>query len=255
MNFTFGIVTSGKDDVIVDKIIDSIEAEQMETYEILVIGPSKVDRENCRVIYDEQTEMHPIRKNLGWITKKKNIIAQEAQYDYIVFMHDYIRLLSGWYNSWDMFLKGNGSFEIGVNFVYTYEGPRHADWMISPVDMWELFPRFHEIPEIRFNVQLPIHIKHLTKFQYISGGYWVATKKFSLDNPQLEQFGWGEYEDIEWARLVRGKTKYQFNASAGVQLLKPGKWQPKQLPDELLQAVENYNTWLEKNLPHWNRHD
>jgi ATP-dependent Clp protease ATP-binding subunit ClpA len=40
--------------------------------------------------------------------------------------------------------------------------------------MWELFPEFGQNHPIKYNVQIPIDL-HLQKFQYISGGYWVAT--------------------------------------------------------------------------------
>jgi hypothetical protein len=247
MSFTFGIVTDGKRDDDVNVMIDSIEREMtFDDYEILVIGPSKVTGRNVQVIYNLKDEFHPIRTNLGWITRKKNIIAQRAKGNYIVFLHDYIKLEDGWYAGWVKFLSEVSDFEIGVNYVYTLEGPRHSDWLLSPVDMWELFPEFGQNHPIKYNVQIPIDL-HLQKFQYISGGYWVATKEFSLKNPQIEECGWGEYEDIFWAKQTRNSTTYQFNPYSSVKLLRPNKWQPKPFPNDLLVQVKNFDNWLNLN--------
>lgn len=248
MNVTFGIITDGTCNDRIDSIIDSIEEQKITNYEILIVGPAVSYRNNTRILFDVNTERHPERKHLGWITKKKNIIAQEAKYELIVFLHDYIKLLPGWYEGWRKFLDETPQFEIGVNYVYTLEGPRHADWVLSPYDMWELFPMLGARHDIRFDLQLPIDRTDLTKFQYISGGYWVATKKFSRNNPQLERCGWGESEDVMWAQQTRNKTTYKFNKYSEVKLMKPGKWQVQPFSEELLELLTCYNKWLDKNM-------
>ena len=69
MHFTFGIITSVKTNEFIPQIIKSIEKQKIPRYEIIVVGTCSAD--GCRVIpFDEST----------WITRKKNIIFQEAQY-------------------------------------------------------------------------------------------------------------------------------------------------------------------------------
>ena len=78
MNFTFGIITDGKNDSYLNQVIDSIELLKIPEYEIIVVGNSKINRNKTFVIeFDES-----IKKS--WITKKKNLITQNAKYSNIV---------------------------------------------------------------------------------------------------------------------------------------------------------------------------
>ena len=81
MDFTFGIITSNNIENL-NKIIDSIEIQNISNYEIIIVGCNKIfnltnlnklKRKNCTCIpFDES--IYP-----GWITKKKNIITQNAK--------------------------------------------------------------------------------------------------------------------------------------------------------------------------------
>ncbi|NBO61643.1 MAG: hypothetical protein EBU82_11865, partial [Flavobacteriia bacterium] len=88
---TFGIITGGGQTSFINQIIDSIEAEKIPQYEILVIGSFLSAREHTRV-YEFPDKQFP-----DWITKKKNILAQLATFETLVFLHDYIKLKEGWY--------------------------------------------------------------------------------------------------------------------------------------------------------------
>ena len=89
MEISFGIITSGND-AYVSKIIESIEAEKIPQYEIIVVGACSLQRTNLKVIAFNETQV-PM-----WITRKKNIISYLAAYEIIVYMHDYIVLEPGW---------------------------------------------------------------------------------------------------------------------------------------------------------------
>jgi hypothetical protein len=58
-----------------------------------------------RVPFDETIKQ-------GWITRKKNIITSLAQYENIVYMHDYIRLEEDWYKGQ---LESGNNFKIRMN--------------------------------------------------------------------------------------------------------------------------------------------
>lgn len=248
MNVTFGIVTSGKSDELVNEIINGVEAQEipLSSYEVLVIGPSKVERTNTRVIYEPHSENHPIRSERGWITRKKNLIATHAQMEWLVFLHDYVSIGEGWYSGWVRFLKENSEFELGVNYIYTLEGSRHSDWVLNPLDMWLIFPEFRAQPN-NWDVLLPVEENRLNAFQYLSGGFWVASRKFSLEHPQLEELGWGEYEDVRWCKSIRTKHKFLFNPYSHCKLLKPGKWEPKYFPMKYYEQLIQFNGWLDEN--------
>jgi tRNA A37 methylthiotransferase MiaB len=76
MDFTFGIITTGKDEYI-QKIVDSIHSQKIPHYEIIVVGKCNIkDPYLYNVPFDEKC-----RK--AWITKKKNIICKMAKYENI----------------------------------------------------------------------------------------------------------------------------------------------------------------------------
>ena len=112
MDFTFGIITDGSSDDFIIKIIASIEEQQIPNYEIIIVGNSKITpTTHLKVIeFDESI------KN-KWITRKKNIICEEAQYENIVLMHDYISLDTGWYKG---FLKFGNTFGFCITPIKTW---------------------------------------------------------------------------------------------------------------------------------------
>ena len=123
MNFTFGIVTysghDGKDNLNkVNNIIDAIENENIPEYEIIVVGDFAGERKNTRVIKFDET----VKK--GWITRKKNIITEEAKHDIIVYTHDYIVPVKGFYRGWTKF---GDDWDIAMNVVINGDGTRYRD--------------------------------------------------------------------------------------------------------------------------------
>jgi hypothetical protein len=236
--------------------ISLAQSIKIPNWEILWIGPRPqdhllkpiLDYDSVRFIdFDEQ----PTGK--AWITKKKNIGAQEAQYENIVFLHDYIRLDEGWYSGWEQFGE---DFEVATNCIFINESLsqhedltyRHSDWVINPYDLWKLYPELHW----RFwELGLPYKLQGLSKIQYLSGNYFVAKKEFMLRFPLDETKFWGDAEDIEWSERVRQHTTFKLNKQSAVWVNKPGKWKPGLLPqhylDELIK-VHNLepvidNTW------------
>jgi len=124
------------------------------------------------------------QKPKPWITRKKNILVQEAKYENIVLMHDYMLLHPDWYKGW---VANGEDFDVGMNCVLNMEGTRHSDWIVNMFDVWKLHP---EWDWKMWDTSLPYDAKGLTKIQYISGGYWVAKKKFMLENPLDESLMW-----------------------------------------------------------------
>jgi len=121
MDFTFGIITDGRNDNYIQTIIKSIEEEQMPNYQIIIIGNSSIKANNTVVIpFNEYIK--PM-----WITKKKNLITQMAKYENIVYLHDYIHLLPGWYEG---HLKYGNDFEVLMDKIENLDGTRFRDWCL-----------------------------------------------------------------------------------------------------------------------------
>jgi hypothetical protein len=93
MNISFGIITNGMSDDSVNAVIDSIEAQQIPNYEVIIVGNSQVNRKNTRILkfndnfvyawlfkpkkFDRQSLRNYFTTS-GWITRKKNIITDVA---------------------------------------------------------------------------------------------------------------------------------------------------------------------------------
>lgn len=209
MDFTFGICATKENAQFHPIVIESIKSLGIPNYEILF-----VDNE-CEpppilgvkhITYNASLDMP------GWITKKKNLIAQYARYDNIVFLHDYIYFIPGWYQG---FLGLSSDFDVCMNIIANSNGTRFRDWCLNP---FEVIPPKGPITNREF--LLPYSEDRLTDRMYVSGTYWVAKKDFMLENPLDENRTWGESEDIEWSQRVMPKAKYIMNSKSQVQCLK-----------------------------------
>ncbi len=131
----------------------------------------------------------------GWITRKKNLLVQNAHFDNICLMHDYVALKSGWREGFNQY---GFDWNVCVNAVLNKNQTRHRDWLV-----WDY-------PEIGATL-LPYEISHLSRFMYISGTYFCVKKNFFLAHPLNEGLHWGESEDVEWSIRVREHTNFSFN--------------------------------------------
>ena len=205
MDFTFGIITGGNNDSMINEIVDSIENENIPNYEIIIVGDSKIVRKNTKTIpFDES-----IRR--AWITRKKNIITQEAKYENIVYLHDYIKLNQGWYNGQ---LTSGNDFNIRMDKIINFNGERFRDWCIWPHNNNKM-DGF-----IGRDCLIPYDIIHLSKYMYISGSYWIAKKYVMLEFPLDENLAWGEGEDVLWSKQIREKYEFNMNVNSSVFILK-----------------------------------
>lgn len=219
MNFTFGIVTYKGSEGFINQIIDSIEKEKIPNYEIIIVGEYNNIRENViNIPFDETIKQ-------GWITRKKNIITSLAQYDNIVYLHDYIKLEEGWYEGQ---LKAGDDYHIRMDKIINFNGERFRDWCIwchNGNVMDQLIGR---------DCLIPYDITQLSKYMYISGSYWVAKKNVMLEFPLNENLCWSQGEDIDFSFRVRNKYRFDMNVNSSVKIMKPFKDRVFNEPNEEL---------------------
>ena len=205
MDFTFGIITGGNNDTMINEIIDSIENENIPNYEILIVGNCSIERKNTKILnFDESLKK-------AWITKKKNLITKESKFENIVYFHDYIKLMEGWYQGQ---LTSGNNFKIRIDKIINNNGERFRDWCIWPLNgnqMDDIIGR---------DCLIPYDMTHLSKYMYISGSYWVAKKDVMLEFPLDESLSWGEGEDVLWSKQVREKYKFNMNTNSSVFIIK-----------------------------------
>jgi hypothetical protein len=230
MNFTFGIITGGNNDVMINEIIDSIEKENIPSYEIIIVGNSSVNRNNTKIIsFDENIKR-------AWITKKKNIITNEAKFDNIVYLHDYIKLNEDWYNGQ---LKSGDDFKIRMDKIINNNGERFRDWCIWPHNNNKM-DAF-----IGRDCLIPYDIIHLSKYMYISGSYWIAKKDVMLEFPLDENLAWGEGEDVLWSKQVRKKYEFNMNINSSVFIIKGVKDKVFNEPDDdKITVLKETKIWI-----------
>jgi hypothetical protein len=206
MKFTFGIITSPESHVYLQQVVDSISEQNIpsDSFEIVVVGGSEAHQDdNMTVIPFDHS------KRRLWITRQKNVITEHAKYENVVYLHDYVSILPGWYEGFQEF--GNG-FDICMTPIFNADGGRYRDWTIWIAD---------DDPDCQNrNRLLPYDITTLSQFMYISGAYWIAKRDVMQKFPLDERLSWGESEDVLWSRQVREHYQFSINVNSGVRLLK-----------------------------------
>jgi hypothetical protein len=234
MDFTFGIITGGKhnyretktDEEVISRIyeiINTILIQNIPNYEIIIVGGK-----NKYEHFDLVTHI-PFDDEKGFITVKKNLITQYSKYENIVFMHDYFSLGEKWYENMLLF---DEPWDIMMNRIIDINGDRFHDWVLH----WDKHKCLYSKQTETF---LPYNINNLTKYQYISGGYWIAKKHVMINHKLDESIGWGQGEDVRWSEKVLPMYNYKMNVNSIVKLIKPrfsNEWS--------LISEENLNTLL-----------
>jgi len=208
IDFSFGIITSQNYSNNLNIIIDSIRRQKIPNYEIIIVGSieNKFGEDVKIVEFDESIKP-------GWITKKKNIITTESNFENIVYLHDYVYLDNDWYQG---YLKFGNQFEVVMNKILNKDNSRYHDWIL-----WkDNNANFDSYLQSRKEFMLPYYIRFLTRYMYISGTYWVAKKEFMTKFPLDESLSWGESEDVVWSKSIRDKTKFKLNTYSKVKFSK-----------------------------------
>jgi len=220
MEFTFGIITYGDSDEFINIIIDSIIKNNIQKYEIIIVGNTKIKQsDKIKIIYfDENIKS-------GWITRKKNIIAKNALYENIVLLHDYVKLDENWYQG---FLQFGNDFDFCVTKIVNKNGNRFRDYTLFPLEVYYLNLFYSPGKDIddyfNDNCLLPydfINNIKTNKYLYISGSYYIIKKtianNFLLDENLVHCRG----EDVEYSkRLHNNGIIIKCNKFSTVNLLK-----------------------------------
>jgi len=227
MEFTFGIITGGGNELYITEIINSIYSLNIPKYEIIVVGSCNLQLPNLRVFnFDESI------KSRAWISKKKNLITHHANFENIVYTHDYIKFDSNFYTGW---LEYGDKFNACMNKIYQINGERFRDWLLWLPGCAEIY-----LPELKQTrgCLLPYTCTEFSKIMYFSGSYFVAKKKIMKEIPLNEDLCWGQGEDVEWSFRYRDKYVFDINPLSSVTLLKNKPVYYGEISSTELQALE-----------------
>jgi hypothetical protein len=231
MKFTFGIITSPSTQAFLQDVINSIAEENIPEFEVIVIGGDQYyDDGGMRILPFDETEK-PM-----WITRKKNMITEEAKYENIVYLHDYVALTKGWYEG---FLRFGNDFDICMTKIINGNGSRFRDWTLLPDDLEHVLGKWDG------KYLLPYNIKHFTRHMYISGAYWVGKKSIMEKYPFDEELSWGQGEDVKWSKQVREKHTFSMNEHSAVHLLKLKDPVFSDITQDMLEKLERHNETLQ----------
>lgn len=185
--WSFGIITNGKKNEQVQKLISSIITQNIPNYEIIICGSFKYEnKEKFPIIsIDDVLLDDEIRAP---ITIKKNKIADVAQYQNLMILHDRYLLPDDWYQK----MKNYGNYfdlltmpNIGPN------GGNVNDWgehLGKPSQIYREV--FHLLSH-----------KKWSNGWYSQGGLLIIKKELYNQNRLDERLFWGELEDIQFSQI------------------------------------------------------
>ena len=211
MDWTFGIVTNGGD---IKNVIYSIRLLKIPNYEIIVVGQHlqnyEIGKDVKQLPFDETVRP-------GWITKKKNMIHEEAKYENIAVLHDYIFVHPDFYTG---FLKFGNDWEYCVCQIKNADGTRYRDYALFPY-----YPWWKKLGMVCNKFLLPYWMPNdtrLNRFVYVSGSFYVIKKETALRIPLNESIVWGaQGEDVEHCvRLANENVLIKMNPHSTVQFMK-----------------------------------
>lgn len=231
IDFTFGVITDGNNDNYLNIIIDSIEKNNIPNYEIIIVGNSNIENRNNVKIYNFDESI----KN-SWITRKKNIIIENAIYENLVILHDYICFDNNWYNGFKLFGE---NYDWGVNKILNNNNERFRDYTIFPPNI------IHLNNDFNYRCLLPYTFKNnlnINKYLYISGSYFFIKKSLAINNKLNENLLWGQGEDVEYCnRLHNNGYIVKCNDLSLVKFLKlkhQCDWE-KEIDEQQIQFLNN----------------
>ncbi|MFQ5531487.1 MAG: hypothetical protein ACE5ES_02625 [Candidatus Nanoarchaeia archaeon] len=182
--WSFGIISGGNKIDQIDKQIEIIKNLKIPSYEIIICGKYKETKDN-KINYIEFDDF-----GTGWITGKKNVIAENAKYENMVIMHDRIMPNKDFYEG----MKKYGNyFEVLSCKVLNDKKERCGDWMTygNP------FNKVSRIGDLDY--------RDWDKYIWIDGALFIMKKAVWRQVQFDENLFWNQGEDRKMAEDWKDK--------------------------------------------------
>lgn len=183
-NWSFGIITNGKDLNLVERLVKSIQVQNIPNYEIIICGPT-FNSTSERII---NAGDYIAKDTRAPICAKKNKIISKAKFHNIAIFHARFELPKDWYMNMKKF--GN-EFEILIFPILTHEN-------FQRINDWSVYKR-------KF---IPIYLARYTSFEqdwYAQGGVIISKKRILNEVPLNENLHWDELEDVVFSNELKLK--------------------------------------------------
>lgn len=192
--WTFGFLTRRGSEEPIKKIIESIRKLKIPQYEIIFCGHSNLDFSkypDASLIYFDKHD------DRGWITKKRNLICEQAKYENLFLAHDHIALHPDFYKG---FVKYGNYFDVlfvqsivqktnladkqWTTWSFGYDSILHKNWVIRTyTDIYA----HSELDKRDWN-----------KYAGVQGYVEILKKRVWKKVKWDEKLHWGEGEDYAW---------------------------------------------------------
>jgi hypothetical protein len=184
--WSFGLLTMGNKPKQVLAFVESIGRSVQEEYEILVVTPRRLDyldgiKYLRQIVFNERDEV-------GWITRKKNLICQTAQYSDILICHDRYELSPTFCSDWKTW---GYSYGIAAPRVRLCDGRRGLDWAVASSQNYT------------WSHGGLLDYRSYSPYVYVPGGATAVRKTFWEKFPWNENLYWNEHEDVELCRRAQ----------------------------------------------------
>lgn len=200
--WSFGIVTNGKRLDWIEQIIDSIRKLKIKNYEIIVCG----DYYNRRGKFFKYIPFN-LRSDQGWITKKKNLIAEKAKYENLCVIHDRLVFNKDWFIGMK---KWGNCFDHLSGPQLLDNGERASDWSLREKYLYKKIGLYGSFMDYR-DWDLGI---------YASGQLHILKRSHALKYKWNESFLWGDPEDVELTENMNSHGHIlRFNPYSGFRAL------------------------------------
>jgi len=186
--WSFGIITNGNREESIKDILESIRAQNIPEYEVMICGTYSGAIESHMRIFPFNE-----RDDRGWITRKKNILCENAYYENICILHDRIILGQDWY--YGMQQWGNQFQVLGTPIIVPYrDGELTTNWErvkddFTVEDDYKIFHSNGRIASTDWDC-----------FVHIGGPAIIIKKSIWKKEPWNEELYWGDAEDIMLSR-------------------------------------------------------
>lgn len=190
-SFGFGVITDGKRPDPVNLFVDSVMAMEgfdPAHHEILVCGPDQaLDNLGARAGSVTFIRQPDHMADQGWITRKKNLIAQATRAETLLIAHDRYRMPTDFLAQMAAF---GGDFSALVCRQMLPDGERFPDW-VTTSSFW------------KWNQPALLDYGDYSPQIYINGGLMVVKTAVMRRHLLNELLLWSQGEDVEWTRRLQ----------------------------------------------------
>lgn len=189
--WTIWIITNWKRNDWIEELITSVKNQNIPEYEIIVCWSYNIKREENNFKYIPFNK----RNNLGWITKKKNLIIQNSKYENICILHDRYIFDKNWFEGMKKWWNNFEHLTCNQKFI-----ENEIEDKISCISSLEIQnPEVLNFNYLKFNKLFHTNLlsmKDFSKNIYIWWGVHIFKKKFSGQIMYNENIFWRECEDV-----------------------------------------------------------